>query len=78
MYKHTSTDKQAARQKVLEKVYLSIEQRMNIDSVNAYVIEATKYGKAYGIETLVKEWIMEGRTVFTSPESTKIWVESLP
>ncbi|MCC5661268.1 hypothetical protein LC608_30790 [Nostoc sp. XA010] len=71
-------EKQTERLKVLEMVQQAIKQRMNPDSVTAYVVVAREYGQKYGIESLVNNWIIEGRTVFLTPESARSWTESLP
>lgn len=73
-----SIDKQTDRLNVLKKVQQAIEKRMDTDSITAYVVVAKEYGQKYNIESLVDDWIMEGRTVFSTSESATLWAKSLP
>jgi hypothetical protein len=70
--------KQIDRQDVLDAVYQSINVRMTNDSVGEYVRLARQYGESHGIAVLVDDWIMDGRTTFSSQTEARQWADSLP
>lgn len=71
-------ERQDDRNEVLTAVHLSIQEGMDPGSVGHYASLARKYAKKYGIESIVEDWLLEGRKVFYPVETARDWAETLP